>query len=95
MNSSRPHIRVFTLRQRNWAGQILFVVVGAAVLVLAFFFLTVAIVAGALLALVVLARWWWLSRKLARKRTEGVFEGEYEIVERSRLEENDTPRQKP
>jgi hypothetical protein len=87
MNSSRPHIRVYGLRPRSLAGQILFVIAGAALLVLGFFFLTIAIVAGALLALVILARWWWLTRKLARKRTEGVFEGEYKIVERTESRE--------
>ncbi|OGA52325.1 MAG: hypothetical protein A3G24_25500 [Betaproteobacteria bacterium RIFCSPLOWO2_12_FULL_62_13] len=78
-------------RQSTWLERVLFALGGVAVLVIGFFFLTVALVVGAFLAAAILARWWWIARKLKRQRKQEILEGEYEIVERSELEQSRSP----
>lgn len=84
--------RTFTIEARSWPERILLGIVTVAIVVLGFFFLTVALVAGAIVAAVVLARIWWLARKMRAAQRDAAIDGEYVVVERAVLEQQQTSR---
>lgn len=89
-----PRILFAAANGQSWLQRILVFVLAATIVVLAFFFLTVALIAGALLAAIFAVRWWWLTRKLRTTPTQGTFDGEYTVIEHSRIESSAPPRDK-
>jgi len=89
--------RVFSARvnMQNWLQRVMLFVLAATIAVLAFFFLTVALIGGAALATIIAVRWWWVTRKLKAEAVDQTFEGEYTVIEHSRLETHAPPRDGP
>jgi len=82
-----PRVLFLSTPGQNWLQRIIVFVMAAAIAVLAFFFLTIALAAGAMIASIAALRWWWLTRKLrASPAREDTFEGEYVVIEHSRLD---------
>ncbi len=82
-----PRVLFLSTHGQNWLQRIIVFVMVAAIAVLAFFFLTIALAAGAMIASIAALRWWWLTRKLrASPAREDTFEGEYVVIEHSRLD---------
>jgi hypothetical protein len=82
-----PRILFLSMNGQNWLQRIVLFLLAATIAVLAFFFLTIALVAGATIAAIAALRWWWLIRKLrASPARQDTFEGEYVVIERSRLD---------
>jgi predicted lipid-binding transport protein (Tim44 family) len=88
-----PRLSAFTNRGVSWPQRALLTLLGAGVIVIGFFFLTLALAAGAILAAVIGVRVWWIMRRLRAARNASVpLEGQYSVVEQSRLEEHDPRR---
>jgi membrane protein implicated in regulation of membrane protease activity len=86
-----PRILFLSMNRQNWLQRIIVFVMAAAIAVLAFFFLTIALAAAAMIASIAALRWWWLTRKLrASPARQDTFEGEYIVIERSRLDQHAT-----
>ena len=81
-----PRLLFFSMNGQNWLQRIIVFVMAVAIAVLTFFFLTIALAAGAMLAAIAALRWWWLTRKLrASPARQDTFEGEYVVIEHSRV----------
>ncbi len=82
------------MNSQNWLQRFIVLVLAATLGVLAFFFLTIALIAGAVLASVIAVRWWWISRKQPQT-VDQTFEGDYTVIEHSRIDTDVPPRDGP